>query len=434
MKRLALAILLTGISAPAFAQAAHETLGGAVSSALENNPDILAQRKQRAIADESLEQARAQMRPQVNLSASASADHVKSGQFFTTPDGKTFPPQGSLQRDSVGVEARQSIYSGGGLTGQRKQAEAGVSIAGQQLRSDEQKLMLDVVSAYMEVRRAEEEFRVRTENVDALRQQVRAANDRFNVGDVTRTDVAQAQSRSAGSESALATARARLAAARANFERLVGRPGLQLDAPPPPPAIPVTLEEAISAAMRDNPDLAAYRAAETRAEGGVDVARGGLRPRLDIVGSAGLQDTYVDDRLQDTNASLRAELKIPLFSGGLASSRTRSARLSLDQARLETRAFERQVVQRTTIAWNQVIAAREAMTSSTARVAAARVALEGSQQELSVGTRNTLDVLDQETELLESQLNLVDSERQAYVAVHELLAAMGRLSPQVFGN
>ena len=437
MKRFALAMLLVGISAPAFAQAqsgSHETLSGAVDSAFANNPAILAQRKGRAVADETLEQARAQMRPQINLSATASGENVKNGQFFTTPDGQTFPVQGGLARDSVGVEARQSIYSGGALTGQKRQAEAGVTVASQQLRSEEQNLVLDVVTAFVDVRRAEEEFRIRSENVDALKQQVRAASDRFNVGEVTRTDIAQAQSRAAGSESALAASRARLAAARAGFERLVGRPGIQLDAPPPPPAIPATLDEAIAAAMRDNPDLGARRASEGRAEGGLDIAKGGLRPKLDIVGSAGLQDTYADNNLQDTNAAIRAELKIPLFSGGLASSRKRSAQLQVDQARLETRAAERQVTQLTTNSWHQVLAAREAITASTSRVAAAKVALEGAQQELAVGTRITLDVLDQETELLEAQLGLVDSQRQAYVAVHELLAAMGRLSPETVAH
>jgi outer membrane protein len=314
MKRLALAVLLSGISAPAFGQAstgARETLANAVDSAFANNPAILAQRKGRAVADETLEQAKAQMRPQVNFSATASTEHVKNGQFFTTPTGETFPTQGGLQRDSVGVEARQSIYSGGALTGQRRQAEAGVTVASQQLRSEEQGLILDVVTAFMDVRRAEEEFRIRSENVDALKQQVKAASDRFTVGEVTRTDVAQAQSRAAGSESALAASRARLAAARANYEKLVGHPGIQLDAPPAPPAIPATLDQAIAAALRDNPDLAARRAAEGRAEGGVAIAKGGLRPKLDIVGSAGLQDTYADNNLQDTNAALRAELKEP---------------------------------------------------------------------------------------------------------------------------
>jgi outer membrane protein len=434
MKRVALAFLLAGISAPAFAQATRETLSDAVTSAFENNPEILAQRTRRASADETLAQARAQMLPQVNLSGTVSADNVENGRFFTTPDGQTIPSQGNLQRDSVGFEARQSIYSGGALTGQRRAAEAGVSVAGGRLRSEEQQLVLDVVTAFVDVRRAEEEFRIRTENVDALKQQVRAASDRFNVGEVTRTDVAQAQSRAAGSESALAAARARLAAARANYERLVGRPGIQLAEPPAAPALPGTLEEAVSTAMRDNPDLAASRAAQQQAEGQVAVAEGGMRPRVDLVGSANLQDTYADSSFRDTNAGVRAEVRIPLFSSGLLSSRTRQARLDVDRTRLETRALERQVTQRTTQAWHNVLAAREAIQASTSRVDAARVALEGAQQELAVGTRITLDVLDQETELLEAQLSLVDSQRQAYVAVHELLAAMGRLSPDVVGR
>ena len=160
------------------------------------------------------------------------------------------------------------------------------------------------------------------------------------------------------------------------------------------------------------------------------MARGALAPKFDLVGNAGLTDTRYDQSFQDTNVGVLAEFRWPLFSGGLLQAKTRGAQLEADRARYLRMAAEREVTQETTTAWHEVISAREAITASASRVAAAEVALEGAMQELAVGTRITLDVLDQERELLNARLGLVDAERQAYLAIHQLLAAMGRLRPE----
>jgi outer membrane protein len=180
--------------------------------------------------------------------------------------------------------------------------------------------------------------------------------------------------------------------------------------------------------MSRNPEVAPPRAAETAAAEQIGVARGQYRPRFGWSANAGVQEAYRDDTFRDTNVGASLELTIPIYQGGLLSSRTREAELRANRARFDRLTAERGVTARVTSAWHALLAAREATTASESRVAAARIALDGAEQELAVGTRTTLDVLDQERELLDARLGLIGAERNAYVAAHELLAAIGRLS------
>lgn len=433
MRFLAAALLMCSVSAPALAQVSQDTLAEAVDSAISNNPELMAQRKIRAFADENLNQAEAQMGPQLNLNGSIGGEYTTVGRQVTSASG-TFPYDGEQQRATVGLEARQSLWSGGSLTAQRDQALAGVTGAQADLIGAEQNLVLQVVTVFMDVRRAEREVEIRGRNVSSLGQQVKAARDRFDVGDVTRTDVAQAEAREGASKAELAAATSRRARARADYEQIIGRPPVQLASPPPAPVLPASLDEAIAVARANNPQVAAARARETQSERGVDVARGRLSPQFDLVGNAGFVESRQDDTFRDSNVGLVAQFRFPLFDSGLLQSQTRGAQLEADRARYERMAVERQITAQVTASWNQLIAAREEIAASTSRVAAAGIALEGAEQELAVGERITLDVLDQERELLEAQLGQVDAERAAYMAAHELLAAMGELRPEMIAE
>jgi outer membrane protein len=198
--------------------------------------------------------------------------------------------------------------------------------------------------------------------------------------------------------------------------------------------LPASLDEAIAVARANNPAVAAARARETQSERGVDIARGRLAPQFDLVGNAGFVESRQDDTFRDSNVGLVAEFRFPLFDSGLLQSRTRGAQLEADRARYDRMAVERSITAQVTASWNQLIAAREEIAASTSRVSAAEIALEGAEQELAVGERITLDVLDQERELLEAQLGQVDAERAAYMAAHELLAAMGELRPELIAE
>jgi outer membrane protein len=433
MRFLAAAVLMCSVSAPALAQVSQDTLAEAVDSAIGNNPELMAQRKIRAFADENLNQAEAQMGPQLNLNGSFGAEYTTVGRQVTSASG-TFPYDGEQQRATLGLQARQSLWSGGSLTAQRDQAMAGVTAAQAELIGAEQNLVLQVVTVFMDVRRAEREVEIRGRNVSSLGQQVKAARDRFDVGDVTRTDVAQAEAREGASKAELAAATSRRARARADYEQVVGRPPVQLAAPPQSPVLPASLDEAIAVARANNPAVAAARARETQSERGVDIARGRLAPQFDLVGNAGFVESRQDDTFRDSNVGLVAEFRFPLFDSGLLQSRTRGAQLEADRARYDRMAVERSITAQVTASWNQLIAAREEIAASTSRVSAAEIALEGAEQELAVGERITLDVLDQERELLEAQLGQVDAERAAYMAAHELLAAMGELRPELIAE
>jgi outer membrane protein len=433
MRFLAAAVLMCSVSAPALAQVSQDTLAEAVDSAIGNNPELLAQGKIRAFADENLNQAEAQMGPQLNLTGSFGAEYTTVGRQVTSASG-AFPYDGEQQRATVGLEARQSLWSGGSLSAQRDQAMAGVTAAQAELIGAEQNLVLQVVTVFMDVRRAEREVEIRGRNVSSLGQQVRAARDRFDVGDVTRTDVAQAEAREGASKAELAAATSRRARAHADYEQVVGRPPVQLAAPPQTPVLPASLDEAIAVARANNPAVAAARARETQSERGVDIARGRLAPQFDLVGNAGFVESRQDDTFRDSNVGLVAEFRFPLFDSGLLQSRTRGAQLEADRARYDRMAVERSITAQVTASWNQLIAAREEIAASISRVSAAEIALEGAEQELAVGERITLDVLDQERELLEAQLGQVDAERAAYMAAHELLAAMGELRPELIAE
>lgn len=433
MRMLAAIVLMCSVSTPALAQVSHDTLADAVDSAIGNNPQLMAERKARQGADENFNQAKSQLGPQVNLTGSVGYDYTEVGRQVTTASG-TFPYSGDNTRSRVGLEARQSLWSGGSLSAQRDQARAGVDAAQAQLIGAEQELVLRVVTAYMDVRRADREVEIRQSNVSALVQQVKAAKDRFEAGEVTRTDVAQAEARKAASEADLAAATSRRGKANADYEQIVGRAPVQLAAPPAVSALPATLDEAIAVAKGNNPSIMAARAREAQGEKGVDVARGRLAPQFDLVGNAGFVSTQQDDTFNDSNVGLTAEFRFPLFDSGLLTSRTRGAQLEADRAKYERMAIERQVTAQVSTAWHQVVAARGEIAASVSRVAAAEIALEGSKQELAVGERITLDVLDSERELLEAQLSQVDAERAAYMAAHELLAAMGELRPEVIAN
>lgn len=433
MKFFALGVLLASLSGEAFAQAQHDTLADAIESAVRNNPVLMAQRKERGAADADLSEAQAQLGPQLNLNGSAGASDQQVGRKVTTSAG-TFPLDGSSERSSIGLEARQSIWSGGALTAQRNQARAALASADARLDEAQQNLIVGVITAYVDVRRGEEEVEIRETNVSSLHELADAARFRFNVGDATRTDVAQAEAREAGAESELATARAQLEKARATYEQIVGRAPLQLEAPPEAPNLPAALAEALEIARKNNPSIQAARAQEDAGAQGVEIAKGVMAPRLDLVGSASYVSTFQDSQFNDTNLGLVLEFRMPLFNSGLLEAKTRGAREDADRARYQRMAVERQVSAQVTTAWHQVLAAREAVAASQSRSEAAEIALDGAKQELSAGTRTTLDVLDQQRELLDARLARVDAQRAAYLAAYQLLSAMGRLTPETIGK
>lgn len=417
--------------------AVAETLTDAIETAFVSNPGLAAQRQASEVAQEGLTQARAARRPTVELSGSAGYETTDSNQAFSELSTGDFP------KASAQLQASLPIYTGGQIKAGIRQAEAGIGVADAQLEGVRQDLILQVVTAYVDVLRDREALTIRENSVNLLREQVRASQDRFDVGEVTRTDVAQSEARLEGSLAALAGGQAVLEGSLASYTFLVGtEPGMLVPVPDAP-ILPGSFEEALRIGLENNPNLEVLRYNERAAEQAVRAAQGALRPSVSIVGTAAAQETYgidgtvnpltqfaLPDSFRDTSVSLFAQGSVPLYQGGANSSALRSAKLQREQARFLTLNSERQIRAQLAQAWFGNIAANRAIGASARQVEAAEIAYEGAQAELAVGVRTTLDVLDQEQQLLEARLNLIQAERDAYVAAHQLLRAMGTLSQE----
>ncbi|MBR9835332.1 MAG: TolC family outer membrane protein [Alphaproteobacteria bacterium] len=421
MKRLfALSGLCAVLLAPGSASA--DTLNEALAIAYQNNPQLAAQKQETAVAQEQLEQARSARRPTVNLSSSIGYESIDTNRPISFTAGDRPVATARLQSE-------MPIYTSGRISAGIDQAKANIGAVDSAYDSASQDLILQVVTAYVDVRSDRETVRIRESSVALLTEQVRAARDRFDVGEVTRTDVAQAEARLEGALAALAGANAALEGTRAVYAFLVGKEAGELEPPPPAPLLPASFDEALDSAMRNNPDIQASRFREEAASEGVRAARGASGPSVSLVGTASAQETY-DDNYRDTEITAVARATIPLYQGGLVDSQVRAARLRRDQARFQTDNLQRQVRANVAQAWFANIAAKSSIEASLRQVEAAEIAYEGAKEELAVGVRTTLDVLDQEQQLLEARLNLIQSERDAYVAAHQLLRAMGGLSVQ----
>jgi outer membrane protein len=275
--------------------------------------------------------------------------------------------------------------------------------------------------------------RIRANNVEVLTRQLQAARDRFEVGEITRTDVAQAEARLSAGEAGLAGARAQLEASRANYAQVVGASPGSLTPPPPAPALPEAFDVAVETALAANPDYLRLKAAERAAVQQVRIDQSSLLPSVSVVGRA---DRAFDQGIRGAESeglSATAQVSVPLFDAGILRSRVRQSKTVLDRARSQTEETRRAVVANVSDAWNGHTAARRQVEASRKQESAAKLALEGAEQELQVGLRTTLDVLNAQQEFLEAQLAVVSAERNAYVAAHALLQSVGALDAQTLG-
>ncbi|MGJ3230568.1 MAG: TolC family outer membrane protein [Oceanicaulis sp.] len=409
------AMLALASIAPAAAQTLEETLTAAYAS----NPTLAAQRARLEQTEEGYFQARAARLPSLGADASVTEQHNwgGAGQFQADPEGSA----------SYGVSVNQAIYRGGRISGSIDAALARILAGREQLRATEQTIFIAAISAHADVVRDLEVVSIRSNNVEVLAEQLRAARDRFEVGEITRTDVAQAEARLSGARAQLSAAQAGLAASRAAYQRVTGIEPIEPADPEAAPVVPEDYAEAVDVAIANNPDLLAAQYAERAAELGVRVARGAMLPDVSVSASAGENRPSDFTGQSRGSASVRAQVSVPIFTGGLNQSRVREARAGADEARLQGLAARRSVVEGVSNAWNTYLAALAVIESSREAVRANEIAFEGVEQEAFVGLRTTLDVLNAEQELLNSRLELVRAERDLTVASYALMQAMGLL-------
>ncbi|MEL6518079.1 MAG: TolC family outer membrane protein [Pseudomonadota bacterium] len=396
------ALALTGPAA--WSQSLTDTLIAAYrnSGLLEQNRAVL------RAADEDVAQAVAALRPVLNWAASVDYADPARGVDNTT--------------GSVGLNASLLLFDFGRSRLGVDAAKESVLSARETLKSVEQQILLRGVAAYFGLRRENAFVQLQANNVRLITQQLQASRDRFEVGEVTRTDVSIAEARLAAAQSGLAAAQGAAARAIEEYRAATGTTPTNLQAPPPPPATAANLVEAKSVAAQRHPDVLAAQRDVAAAELGVLIAAAGLRPRL--TGSAGFN---VDDDGDDTT-TLGLNLSGPIYQGGQLASLTRQAQANRDAARSALLTTQRNIDQAVGNAWANLNVATASRRASDEEVRAARLALRGAREEFEVGARTTLDVLDLEQELLDAETNLISAEIDRNIAVYELLSAMGLLS------
>ncbi|MGI9414985.1 MAG: TolC family outer membrane protein [Hyphomicrobiales bacterium] len=414
-------VLAAAVGLTASVDARAETLYRALSSAYESNPTLRAERARQRATDEGVSQALSGWRPTIIADGDAGVVDVE-----TTPGPNTsFEPYG------FAVTLNQPLFRGFRTINSTEQAER-IVLAGQQtLLIVEQNVLFDGVTAYMNVLRDARIASLRKENVGNLEEQLRGTQARFNVGELTQTDVAQSRARLSRARSDLATARANLAVSRANFVRVIGRTPASLKYPKSiRRKLPKTLDGAIAMANGNNPTILAAQYSEEASKYAVDVAVGDLLPSADLEARYSHEedpDSITDNR--DT-LSLIGRVSVPLYQAGREASEVREAKQVNHQRKQEVLEAVRDVHDQVVTAWNRWIEARESIKSDTDEVAANTLAYKGIQQEALVGSRTILDVLDTNEDLINSRILLVASRRDEVVAAYALLATIGALTAE----
>ena len=416
---------LAAISVATPAQA--QTLTAALAEAYNTNPQLLAQRALLRSTDEQVPQALSFWRPTVNFTGQVGYSTASFQTAFPTPPTNRLHIQ--TRPDLVQLQAAQPIYRGGRTVAQTRQAINTVESTRAQTLAVETTVFQAVAMAYLDVVRDQALLEVDRNNVNVLREQLEATQDRFRVGEVTRTDVAQAESSLAQAQGQLVAQQGTLEISRAEYVRAVGRPPGRLTLPRDRPVLPATLEEAESLAATSNFNVISAVYAELAARDNIDVVRGQLLPQISLVGSLSrASDPSVTQKGDLLNqAQITAQLTMPLYEGGAIYSQTRQAEQTVGQRRSQVDDARRLAVQTANQFWATLQAARASIASFAAAVRAAQIALAGVQQQALVGTSTTLDVLIQNQQLLTTQSQLITAQHDAALAEFNVAAAVGRL-------
>jgi len=430
---VSLAALVLAVSGhPAEAQSLEESLARAYIS----NPTIESRRAQLRATDELVPQALSGYRPTVEAGATANNTNTiaKLSQAGRQRQGTNRRKQEvTVQSRTVDLSVVQPLYSGGTTQAETRRAEALVEAQRADLLSTEQTVLLDGSTAYLDVVRDQAVLDLNNNNEQVLRRQLQASRDRFKVGEITRTDVSQAESRLARAISDRIQSEGQLSASRAVYARVIGTPPGRLTAPRLVFDLPASREETVSLAESNNPTVIAAEFTETAARGAVDSARGQLLPSADLRGSLSRGWEPDANINREDTAQITASVTVPIYQAGSVESRVREARQTAGQRRIQIEESRRQVVETAIRAWESLTTARATIESRQSQVRASGIALEGVRQEALVGSRTTLDTLDAEQELLDARVQLVQAQRDEMVAAFTVLSATGQLSAKLLG-
>jgi outer membrane protein len=428
---------VVGVMAVMAGPAAADTLESALMQTYVNNPTLNSQRAAVRATDENVPQALSGYRPKISITATGGQQSVGSVTKVTTTTPATYSTlTGYNSPVSLGTTVSQTLFNGFQTANRTRQAEAQVLAARETLRSTEQTVLLNAATAYMNLLRDTAILDLQRRNVEVLQEQLRQTRDRFNVGEVTRTDVAQSEASLASGRSSVLTAESNYKTSAAVYRQVIGiEPGKLSAASPVDRFSPNSLAAAVSTGSAIHPSITSAQFNIDVAQQAVKVAEGALYPTVSVQGN--FTKNYLAagnlSTMESYNASVLGTLSVPIYQGGSEYSLIRQSKETLGQRRIDMDTARDQVRQGIVQAWGQLDAAKGNIEATTAQVQSSEIALNGVREEARVGQRTTLDVLNAQQALVNARVSLVSAQRDRVVASYSLLAAVGRLSPQVLG-
>jgi outer membrane protein len=450
--------------------ASAETIESALARAYAGNPTLNSTRASVRATDENVPRAQSGYRPRVTGTADAGVQYNETHTPETTRTNRggditigagsttisqgrvtTSPPSVNISGPSVtrsqprndisrttpygaGLQVDQTLFNGFRTDNTVRQAESQVFGSRETLRNTEQSILFNGAQAYMNVLRDTAILELQRNNVEVLEEQLRQTRDRFNVGEVTRTDVAQAESRLAASRSQVSLAESNLRTSIAVYRQIIGveprqlAPGRPIDR-----LVPRTLDGAIGIGLSEHPAVTAALHALDAAELQVKITEGELYPTLGVTGAVSQRSEVTFPNDARFTASAVARLTVPIYEGGEVYARVRQAKETVGQRRIEVDINRDQIRAAIVSAWGTLEAAKAQIIAAQAQVQAAEVALTGVREEARVGQRTTLDVLNAQQELLNARVNLITAQRDRVVASYAVAQAIGRLSQRSLG-
>lgn len=430
-------------------QGFSDTIAATLVSAYNTSPDIRAARAELRSVDENIVQAKAGWRPKIDGSLGANLSRQKnSGDTVdrSRHDGKM--GQAAVSKNNGGqsasIEARQNLFKGGETLYATRLAKANIKASRAKLLAAEQGVFLSGVQSYLDLLTQYVRVELLRRNEESLKKTLDVTEAKFEVGEETRTGVAQAEGQYAQAVALRITAEAELAAFKATFERVTNRKAGNLARPIVPQGIPITLEEALDRVRLSNPDVIAAQFEERAARHAVDQTQTGLLPQLDLVGSstaqkdrnrtryagAGVAPNLANQWLSDktVNHKIGLELRVPIYEQGTVRSKTRQASETAEQKRINIEVTRRKVIESVIKAWNDFKQAKESIEYYRIQVKARVASLEGVRQEYAVGSKILLDVLNEMARLVQAQLELIQNEKIYHLAAYQILYHIGDLN------
>lgn len=429
--------VLLGVATSAFVwaglvTASAETLESALAKAYVNNPNLNAQRAGVRVRDEGVARAKSGYRPQISAGADIARTYTQ--REFEAFGGTRVTRGEFLSPSGFNVQVNQNIFNGFRTENSVRQQESFVFDARETLNTEEQGTLLNAAIAYMDVLQNTAILDLQRNNVEVIDEQLRQTRDRFNVGEVTRTDVAQAESRLAAARAQASGAEADLRQSIAAYRQIVGveprqlSPGRPLDR-----LLPRSVEAALQIGLNEHPAIKAALHRLDAAELQVKIEQGALAPQVDVRGSLQRRHSAQSRGDEINSASVIAQLTVPIYDGGAAYAATRQAKEAVGQRKLEADWIREQVRAQVVSSWGALEAARAQISAAQAQIDAAETALSGVREEARVGQRTTLDVLNAQQELLIARVNLIRAQRSRVVASYQVVSAMGRLNSRNLG-